>query len=121
MARTHSVYKGEVGGVIVYIGTTIQEPAARFRWHKANGKPFKFTVLRSFDNAQQMLAEEFRLIQKHKPKYNKITHREQNFNDKLSAEQSAERVGLVGWCQSCLRRRVNAGYTACFYCSKPGI
>lgn len=121
MARTHSVYKGEVDGVIVYIGTTIQKPAARFRWHKTNGKPFKFTVLRSFDNAQQMLAEEFRLIQKHKPKYNKITHREQNFNGKLSAEQSAERVGLAGWCQSCLRRRVNTGYTTCFYCSKPGI
>lgn len=116
-ARTHSVYKGEVNGVIVYIGTTIQKPADRFRWHKSNGKPFKFTVVRTFDNAQEMLAEEFRLIQKHRPKYNKIVDRAQNFNGKLSADQVAERVGLAGWCQSCLKRRVNAGYKSCRFCS----
>lgn len=117
MNRTHCVYKGEVNGEIVYIGTTIQEPAARFRWHKANGKPFKFTVLRTFDNAQEMLAEEFRLIQKHRPKFNKIVDRAQNFNGKLNPDQLAERKGLAGWCQSCLKRRVNKGYTTCFYCS----
>jgi predicted GIY-YIG superfamily endonuclease len=117
VTRTHTVYKGEQNGEIVYIGTTIQEPAARFRWHKANGKPFEFTVLRTFDNAQQMLAEEFRLIQKHKPKHNKIVNRAQNFNGKLSAAQVQERVGLAGWCQSCLKRRTNKGYKTCFYCS----
>jgi hypothetical protein len=117
MARAHSVYKGEVGGVIVYIGTTIQEPAARFRWHKANGKPFKFTVIRTFDNAQEMLAEEFRLIQKHKPKFNKIIDRAQNFNGKLSDDQVKERIGLSGWCQKCLKRRVNEGYSSCRFCS----
>lgn len=117
MSRKHSVYKGEVDGVIVYIGTTVQEPSARFRWHKANGKPFKFTVIRTFDNAQEMLAEEFLLIQKYRPKFNKIVDRAQNFNGKLSDEQVKERIGLAGWCQSCLKRRVNAGYSACRFCS----
>ncbi len=116
-ARQHVVYKGEQDGKVVYIGTTIQQPEARFRWHKSNGKPFKFTVVRTFDNAQEMLAEEFRLIQKHRPKFNKIVDRQQNFNGKLSTEQVAERVGLAGWCQSCLKRRVNEGYTSCRFCS----
>lgn len=114
--RNHVVYKGELKGQIVYIGTTIQKPEDRFRWHKANGKPFKFTVLAHFDTAQAMLDEEFRLIQLHKPKYNKIVHRQQNLNAKLSADQVQSRVGLAGWCQSCLKRRVNAGYTVCRYC-----
>ena len=114
--RDHVVYKGELKGQIVYIGTTIQKPEDRFRWHKANGKPVKFTVLAHFDTAQAMLDEEFRLIQLHKPKYNKIVHRQQNLNAKLSSEQVAERVGLTGWCQSCLKRRVNVGYTVCRYC-----
>lgn len=117
MTRTHSVYKGEVGGVIVYIWTTIQKPEDRFRWHKSNGKPFKFTVLAQFDNAQAMLDEEFRLIQLHKPKHNKITHRKQNLNARLSPEDVASRVGMSGWCQSCLKRRVSQGYTRCRYCS----
>lgn len=115
--RQHIVYKGEQGGEIVYIGTTIQQPEARFRWHKANGKPFTFTVVARFDNAQQMLAHEFFLIQKYKPKYNKIVDRAQNFNGKLSAEQVSERIGLTGWCQSCLKRRVNTGYSSCRFCS----
>ncbi|WP_433886923.1 GIY-YIG nuclease family protein [Pseudomonas vranovensis] len=116
-ARTHTVYKGELDGQVVYIGTTIQKPEDRFRWHKANGKPFKFTVVRTFDNSQEMLAEEFRLIQKYKPKFNKIVHRQQNFNGKLSTDQVQERVGLAGWCQSCFKRRVNPGYAACRFCS----
>jgi predicted GIY-YIG superfamily endonuclease len=116
VSRVHSVYKGEQGGKIVYIGTTIQDPDARFRWHKSNGKPFKFTVLAQFDNAQAMLDEEFRLIQLHKPKYNKITHRKQNLNARLSAEEVSARMGVKEWCQSCLRRRVNAGYSRCMYC-----
>lgn len=117
MTRTYSVYKGEQGGKLVYIGTTIQEPAARFRWHKANGKPFKFTVLAQFDNAQAMLAEEFRLIQLHMPKHNKITHRPQNLNVRLSREDVTARKGAAGWCQACLKRRVNPGYKTCFHCS----
>lgn len=32
--RVHSVYKGELSGQIVYIGTTIQVPEDRFRWHR---------------------------------------------------------------------------------------
>lgn len=115
--REHIVYKGEQDGKVVYIGTTIQKPEDRFRWHKSNGKPFKFTVVARFDNAQQMLAHEYFLIQKHKPKHNKIVHRQQNLNAKLSDEQVAERVGLAGWCQSCLKRRVNEGYSSCRFCS----
>lgn len=114
--RTYSVYKGEQGGQIVYIGTTIQEPAARFRWHKANGKPFKFTVLQQFDSAEAMLAEEERLIRLHKPKHNKRL--KQNLNAKLSQDQLDARKGDSIWCQSCLRRRVNKGYSCCMYCGK---
>lgn len=117
MTRTYSVYKGEQGVKLVYIGTTIQEPAARFRWHKANGKPFKFTVLAQFDSAQAMLDEEFRLIQLHKPKHNKITHRKQNLNARLNKDEVSARQGVAGWCQICLRRRVNPGYKKCFYCA----
>ena len=112
--RTYSVYKGEVNGKIVYIGTTIQEPSARFRWHKANGKPFDFTVLSQHPCADSMLAEELRLITLLKPKHNKRI--KQNFNVKLTAADLESRKGDKVWCQSCLRRRVNTGYTCCMYC-----
>lgn len=112
--RTYTVYKGEVGGKVVYIGTTIQEPAARFRWHKANGKPFTFTVLQQYDNAEAMLAEELRLILLHKPKHNKRL--KQNLNVALTQAQLDARKGDASWCQSCLRRRVNKGYRCCMRC-----
>lgn len=115
MSRVHTVYKGEHGGKIVYIGTTIQQPDARFRWHKANGKPFKFTVLSQHDTAEEMLAEERRLIDLHKPKFNKRL--KQNLNVALTPEQLEARRGSAEWCQCCLKRRVNAGYKSCFYCS----
>lgn len=114
--RTYTVYKGEKGGKIVYIGTTTQEPAARFRWHRANGKPFAFTVLSQHENADEMLAEELRLIKLHKPQHNKRL--KQNLNVRLTAEQLKARKGKVGWCQSCLKRRTNPGYTVCLFCSK---
>lgn len=114
--RTYTVYKGEQGGKIVYIGTTIQEPAARFRWHKANGKPFQFTVLSHHQDADEMLAEELRLIQLHKPKHNK--RMKQNLNVALTPAQLDARKGDEQWCQCCLRRRVNKGYKVCFYCTR---
>lgn len=116
--RTYTVYKGEVGGKIVYIGTTIQAPSARFRWHKANGKPFTFTVLSQYKNADEMLAEELRLIRLHKPKHNKRL--KQNLNVRLTAEQLDARKGKQGWCQSCLKRRVNTGYRFCLFCNRGG-
>ena len=116
--RIYTVYKGEQDGKIVYIGTTIQEPAARFRWHKANGKPFAFTVLSQHQDAEEMLAEELRLIRLHKPKHNK--RRKQNLNVRLTAEQINARKGKSCWCQSCLRRRVSAGYKICLFCSMRG-
>lgn len=115
MGRVYSVYKGEVNGEIVYIGTTIQEPRARFRWHKSNGKPFSFTVLSQHPSAESMLDEELRLIKKHKPRHNKRI--KQNFNVKLTREQLDLRVGDKVWCQSCLKRRVRDGYKACYFCS----
>lgn len=118
MSRTFTVYKGEQNGKIVYIGTTVQEPAARFRWHKANGKPFQFTVLGQYGNAGEMLDEERRLIELHKPKYNKRL--KQNFNVKLTPEQLQARKGDTSWCQSCLKRRVNNGYATCLYCTGGG-
>ena len=117
MGRTYTVYKGEKNGKLVYIGTTIQKPSDRFRWHKANGKDLKFTVIKQFGNAEQMLDEEYRLIKLHKPGLNKIKHRKQNLNAKLSASDLELRKGSSEWCQCCLKRRVNPGYSVCFRCS----
>ena len=116
--RTYTVYKGEQSGKLVYIGTTIQEPAARFRWHKANGNDLKFTVLSQHDNEEEMLDVEFSLIQLHKPRLNKIKDRRQNFNVQLSKDDLESRKGVKEWCQCCLKRRVNKGYKKCFWCSK---
>ena len=116
MERTYTVYKGEQNGKLVYIGTTIQEPSARFRWHKANGKPLKFTVLSQFDNADAMLDEEYRLIKQLQPRMNKITHRKQNLNVALTQEELDARKGDKQWCQCCLKRRVNKGYSRCMRC-----
>jgi len=112
--RVHTVYKGERGGKIVYIGTTIQVPSDRFRWHKYNGKDLQFTVLSQYDTPEEMLAEERRLIDLHKPKLNKRL--KQNFNVKLTPEQLEGRKGDAEWCQCCLKRRVNKGYSKCMYC-----
>lgn len=116
--RTYTVYKGERNGKLVYIGTTIQEPSARFRWHKANGKDLKFTVLEQYDNAGSMLDEEHRLIKRHSPKLNKIRHRRQNLNVALTQAELEARKGVAEWCQSCLRRRVSKGYSRCMRCCK---
>ena len=115
--RIYTVYKGEVNNNIVYIGTTIQKPSDRFRWHKHNGKHFTFTVLHQFDNSEQMLEKEYDLIKLHDPKYNKIKHRKQNLNKKLSNDDLDKRKGDKNWCQSCLKRRVNKGYKFCRWCS----
>lgn len=112
------VYKGSLDGELVYIGTTIQRPKDRFRWHKANGKNFDFEVLQYCENEVEMIDLEFELIKKHKPKYNKITKRKQNLNRKLTQEQLDARVGDKTWCQCCLRRRVNPGYSSCYNCSR---
>lgn len=116
MNRVYSVYKGEENGFLVYIGTTMQKPSARFRWHKANGKPLNFTVLHQFDNPEDMLDKEFELIQKYKPALNKIIKRKQNFNAKLSYSQLEARRGDAVWCQCCFKRRVNVGYKKCAFC-----
>lgn len=115
---TYTVYKGMVKGKIVYIGTTIQNPSARFRWHKANGKPFHFQIMYQYDNEKEMLEKEFELIKKIKPRYNKITHRIQNFNKKLTSQELESRKGDNVWCQSCFKRRVNQGYKTCLFCSR---
>lgn len=117
--RTYSVYVGRKkdDGPIVYVGTTVQQPADRFRWHKSNGKPLRFQVVGQFADADQMLSEELRLIELHKPAMNKIRHRRQNLNAKLTDDVLQARKGADDWCQSCLRRHVKAGYRACFYCS----
>ncbi len=118
MSRTYSVYKGELKGKVVYIGTTIQKPSDRFRWHKHNGKNLSFTVLHQFDNEDEMLNKEFELIKDLKPRLNKITHRKQNLNVRLTPEKLSSRKGDKEWCQSCFKRRVNKGYSECMYCGK---
>lgn len=114
--RVYTVYQGSLNGNIVYIGTTIQKPSDRFRWHKHNGKNFTFKVLSQHDNADYMLSEELRLIKKHNPKHNKIKHRKQNLNCKLDTATLEGRRGDKEWCQGCLKRRVNAGYSKCSWC-----
>ena len=42
-----------------YIGTTIQIPADRFRWHKANGKDFLFEIIKICKDENEMLDTEF--------------------------------------------------------------
>lgn len=115
------VYKGlpkELSGKkLLYIGTTIQVPANRFRWHKANGKDFRFEIIKICQNEDEMLDTEFNLIKKYSPRHNKIVKRKQNFNKKLSEEDKEARVGNKEWCQSCLTRRVNRDYKFCYYCS----
>jgi len=118
MPGKFNVYKGMLDGVLVYIGTTVQKPADRFRWHKANGKAFDFEVIKQCDTEDEMLDLEFELIKKHKPKFNKITHRKQNLNVRLTQVTLDARKGDAEWCQSCLKRRVNRGYKVCYYCQK---
>ena len=114
------VYKGlpkeKDGKKLLYIGTTIQIPADRFRWHKSNGKDFRFEIIKICKDEKEMLDTEFALIQKYNPRYNKITKRKQNFNKRLSDEEKYGRVGNKEWCQCCLTRRVNKGYKFCYYC-----
>lgn len=107
--KTFTVYKGEENNILVYIGTTIQKPSDRFRWHKANGKDFKFTILHQYTDVEEMLDKEFELITLHKPKYNKITDRKQNLNVKLVLKTLQERKGNLEWCQKCLKRRAKYG------------
>lgn len=116
--RTYTVYKGERGGKIVYIGTTIQKPKDRFRWHRHNGKDLNFTVLEQFKTSEEMIDTEFALIKQHNPKLNKIKHRKQNLNVALSEDAINSRIGDDEWCQCCLKRRVNKGYKKCLWCSK---
>lgn len=111
-----NVYIGRVQGVIVYVGTTIQKPADRFRWHKANKKDFQFEMIKQCDTADEMLELEYQLIKLHRPKYNKIVHRKQNLNVRLPQATLDSRKGSAEWCQSCLKRRVNKGYVKCMYC-----
>lgn len=102
---------------IVYVGTTIQYPLSRWYYHKTHGKNLVFEEYKRFDNEDDMLDLEFELIKKYHPSCNNITHRRQNFNAPLSAEEIGSRIGNPEWCQCCLKRRVNKGYKYCYFCS----
>lgn len=112
------VYKGtgRKSKKMVYIGTTIQVPKERFRWHKHNGKNLIFEVIKVCENADEMLDLEYKLIQRYRPDMNKITKRKQNLNVALTDEILKLRENNVEWCQSCLKRRVNKGYSVCYFC-----
>lgn len=120
MSRTYSVYLGKDKntGIVVYVGTTIQKVKDRWRWHKHNGKDLNFTLFRECNNEEEMLQLELRLISELKPSLNKITHRKQNLNTKLDVSTLEARKGNKEWCQCCLKRRVNKGYSVCYYCPK---
>jgi hypothetical protein len=110
------VYKGCLNGVLMYIGTTVQRPAARFRWHKANGKDLEFTVLEQHTDTDMMLDREFYLIKTLRPPMNKQVTRRQNLNVKLTKKELNSRKGVSVWCQGCLRRRVVGKSTHCRNC-----
>lgn len=46
-----------------------------------------------------------------------IQQRRQNLNVKLTQEELNKRKGSSQWCQKCLKRRVNKGYTHCMRCN----
>jgi len=112
-SKGYYIYKGldKTTNNLVYIGTTVQRPRDRFRWHKANKKDLIFEVIKICTNAEEMLQVEFDLIQKYKPKLNKITKRKQNLNVKLTQEQLDKRRGDTEWCQNCFKRRAKWGNT----------
>jgi hypothetical protein len=112
------IYKGldKKTKELVYIGTTVQVPNDRFRWHKANGKDLIFEVIKICENQTDMLDLEYDLIKKYNPKLNKITNRKQNYNVALTKSEIELRKGNNEWCQKCLTRRVNSGYNFCYYC-----
>lgn len=103
-------------GKLLYIGTTMQKPSDRFRWHRHNGKDLKFKVVASFNCADEMLKKEVELISKHNPQMNKKKSKH-NDNRKLNEKDIASRKGDKQWCQCCLKRRVSAGYRKCMWCS----
>lgn len=103
-------------GNLVYIGTTMQRPSDRFRWHRHNGKDLQFKVHCKFLTVDEMLNEEVKLIAQHKPKLNKKT-KKHNDNRKLNEKDLTMRKGDSCWCQKCLKRRVNKGYKYCYHCS----
>ena len=84
---------------LLYIGTTTQIPSDRFRWHKANGKDFRFEIIKICKDENEMLDTEFALLKKYSTRYNKITKRRQNFNRKLSDEEKYVRIDNKEWCQ----------------------
>ncbi len=109
------VYFGFRGQKLVYIGTTMQKPSDRFRWHRHNGKPLRFEVAGKYKTADEMLDGEIKLIKKHQPKLNKKKTKH-NDNRKLGEAEIEARKGSSSWCQCCLKRRVNAGYSKCYFC-----
>lgn len=117
-SKDNWVYLGySRNGKLLYVGTTMQKPSDRFRWHRHNGKDLTFKVYKRFESVDEMLDEEVRLISKHNPPLNKKTKRH-NDNRRLNAKDIAKRNGDSCWCQSCLKRRVNKGYSVCYFCSQ---
>ena len=108
-ANGFNVYLGSRNGRVVYVGTTIQKPSDRWRWHKNNGKNLDFEIVKRCDSSDEMLELELELIKKYKPELNKITHRKQNLNKRLSQSDLDKRKGDSEWCQKCLRRRARFG------------
>ena len=101
---------------LVYIGTTMQKPSDRFRWHRHNGKNLKFKVFKNCATDSEMFDLELKLILEKKPVLNKKTKRHNN-NKRLTQVELNSRVGDSEWCQCCLKRRVSKGYSKCMYCS----
>lgn len=101
----------------IYVGTTIQHPMSRWYYHATHGKDLDFVEMFRFDNSDDMLDMEYRMIQMYHPSCNKITKRKQNFNQVLTPEVLESRKGDTEWCQMCLRRHVRPGYKFCWYCS----
>lgn len=108
--------ENNVKGKLVYIGTTMQKPSDRFRWHKHNGKDLIFEIQAEYPTPDEMLDAEVKLIAAYNPKLNKKTKRH-NDNRRKSDKDINARKGNSEWCQGCLKRRVNKGYKRCLWCS----
>lgn len=109
--------KDEAHQKVIYVGTTIQHPMSRWYYHSTHGKDLVFEEYCRFDNSEDMLNKEFELIQRLHPSKNVITHRKQNLNTPLTAEELERRKGDPQWCPQCLRSHVRPGYKGCWYCA----
>jgi len=101
---------GYNNNTLVYLGTTKQTPNRRINWLKSNGSKLDFTVISTHNTEDDMLTCYTNLTKQ----YNIKPHK----NVKITNDIKMNRLGNKAWCQCCFKRKVNIGYTYCYFCSK---